>query len=495
MVIEPWCAKGPSELPREQSLLPSDTGVETSLELNTSFSSSPLPIPEELQYQGFYDLSFEKLPDIPRHGWVAGIGRWNPDGRTFTRTGTVDLMLAPKDSKTLYGVRGKHATLHYDDSGSLCIKSPPETPIFLGTEEFSSGSRVITCTSQIVSFGSLTYCLEFVTTKESAYQSNLKMFFEFYLSRPVPPPDISATPSPWDFTIHDWICKGTAGSGGFGTVSAAKHRITSEPAAAKTIIRTSKTMRDIAHESFVLDQLPNHSRLLVKRGIYYERGDSWFTGPDNEDDERHGLPARSERVILIVQPFARLTLAELLPRLSPRLRLIVFHQILEGVNALHSACPAPFVHRDLKLANIGVVSYHDQSITIAILDYGQTIQIRPQDPIRGKAGTPGYQAPEMQLQIHGTALDIWSCGIIGLKIFVPEWRCSSNESTDFQKGVVTLRAHDPTVIQYLLARMLAWEPSERISASDALLHPCFSSITEEPGSPTFPPRKRHRPEG
>ena len=30
-----------------------------------------------------------------------------------------------------------------------------------------------------------------------------------------PPPDISATPSPWDFTIDDCVCKGTAGSGGF----------------------------------------------------------------------------------------------------------------------------------------------------------------------------------------------------------------------------------------------------------------------------------------
>jgi hypothetical protein len=72
------------------------------------------------------------------------------------------------------------------------------------------------------------------------YQSNLNTYFKSYLSIPAPPPDISATPSPWDFTIDDWVCKGTAGSGGFGTVSAAKHRITGEPAAAKTLMRTSK---------------------------------------------------------------------------------------------------------------------------------------------------------------------------------------------------------------------------------------------------------------
>jgi hypothetical protein len=65
-------------------------------------------------------------------------------------------------------------------------------------------------------------------------------------------------------------------------------------------------MRDIAQESLIREQLPDHPRLLVQRGIYYERGDRWFTSPDNEGDERHGLPARPERVVLIIQPFARL---------------------------------------------------------------------------------------------------------------------------------------------------------------------------------------------
>jgi hypothetical protein len=166
-------------------------------------------------------------------------------------------MLAPGPSKKRYRVHGKYATLYFDDLGSLCIKSLPGTSIFLGTEEVS-GSRVVTSKSQLVSFGSPTFCLEFVTADESTYQSNLKTYFRSYLSRPAPPPDISATPSPWHFTIYDWVCKGTAGSGGFGTVSAAKHRLTGEPAAAKIIVRTSKTMGDIAQESLTLGQLPDH---------------------------------------------------------------------------------------------------------------------------------------------------------------------------------------------------------------------------------------------
>jgi hypothetical protein len=82
-----------------------DVERETSSELNGSFGSSPLPAPEGLQYQGFYDLSFEKLPDIPPIGLVAGIGRWNPDGRTFTETGAVDLMLAPRQQEAIQCAR------------------------------------------------------------------------------------------------------------------------------------------------------------------------------------------------------------------------------------------------------------------------------------------------------------------------------------------------------------------------------------------------------
>jgi hypothetical protein len=164
MVIEPWGAPSPLLKPhREQSQSKSppsfsntgDVERDISSELNTSFGSSPLPALEEFQYQGFYDLSFQKILDIPRIGWVAGIGRWNPDGRTFTDTGVVDLMLAPSDGKKLYNVRGKHATLYFNESGSLCIRSPLEAPSFLGTEDFS-GSRVVISKSQIVLFGNLT---------------------------------------------------------------------------------------------------------------------------------------------------------------------------------------------------------------------------------------------------------------------------------------------------------------------------------------------------
>lgn len=119
----------------------------------------------------------------------------------------------------------------------------------------------------------------------------------------------------------------------------------------------------------------------------------------------------------------------------------------------------PLAHRGLKLANIGVVSYDDQNIAIVILDYGQTVQVQPHSPVRGKASTPGYRAPEMQNQVHGTSLDIWSCGIIGLRMFVPEWPHSFNVRAEFEDGVAKLGADNEATPRKLIAQMLKWDPA------------------------------------
>lgn len=106
----------------------------------------------------------------------------------------------------------------------------------------------------------------------------------------------------------------------------------------------------------------------------------------------------------------------------------------------------------------------------------------------------GYQASEMQHQVHGPSLDIWSCEIIGLRIFVPKWQHPSNMRVDFQEGVAMLGADDQNTPRHLLSQMLTWDSSERISASQALLHPCFSPPLEVSNSSTPPARKRHRKE-
>ncbi|KAH6706374.1 hypothetical protein BKA61DRAFT_679555 [Leptodontidium sp. MPI-SDFR-AT-0119] len=97
----------------------------------------------------------------------------------------------------------------------------------------------------------------------------------------------------------------------------------------------------------------------------------------------------------------------------------------------------------------------------------------------------------MPNQIHGPALDIWSCGIIGLRMFVPEWQVSVIPvQADFHKGVGALNSHESTTSEHLIGQMLAWEYDKRISASVALLHPCFATVVKKPSSSDLPVGKR-----
>lgn len=153
--------------------------------------------------------------------------------------------------------------------------------------------------------------------------------------------------------------------------------------------------------------------LLKKCHVEYERGERWFTGPDDEENERHGFATRPERLLLIVKPYARFNLKEIMSNIPYEVRLEAFRQLLEGVNALHSAEPIGFIHRDLKPANMGVVNLSQSKIEIVILDYGQTVHAISCNPADGSAGSPAYRAPEMENQIYGAAVDIWACGVIG----------------------------------------------------------------------------------
>lgn len=99
----------------------------------------------------------------------------------------------------------------------------------------------------------------------------------------------------------------------------------------------------------------------------------------------------------------------------------------------------------------------------------------------------------MPHQIHDLALDIWSCGIIGLRMFVLEWQVSAIPiQADFHKGVGILNSHESTTPEHLIAQMLIWESEKRISAFDTLLYPCFATLVKRLSSLDLLASKRLR---
>lgn len=203
---------------------------------------------------------------------------------------------------------------------------------------------------------------------------------------------------------------------------------------------------------------------------------------------------------IIFQPFARSTLAESLPKITIPMRLVAFRQILQGMLALHNA---GLIHRDLKLANIGVIDYPEQGvldyseqINTVILDYGQTVCQRECDPIPRRIGTIPYLAPEMELKKYGNGVDIWALGVVGYQMFITEgklrWNHVVKDKKSFDPEFALLQKKSSSTIENLLSRMLAWEPAERISAQSALSHAAFSNLTQDHDVIPQPGQKRTR---
>jgi serine/threonine protein kinase len=69
-----------------------------------------------------------------------------------------------------------------------------------------------------------------------------------------------------------------------------------------------------------------------------------------------------------------------------------------------------YVHRDLKLQNLGI--FNGRTI---LLDHGGSILLKPggfAEPVPGEGGTISYMAPEKEMRAYDQAIDVWSLGVV-----------------------------------------------------------------------------------
>ena len=133
--------------------------------------------------------------------------------------------------------------------------------------------------------------------------------------------------------------------------------------------------------------------------------------PKHQNLIRIYLIKEVERRIFIVMEFAsKGTLTDWIKQngaMTERVAQVVFPQILNGVDALHSINIA---HRDLKLENILMTKSSNPKIT----DFSYAIDVDPNKPLSAQyCGSLPYFSPEiLQRQPHNPLLsDIWSIGV------------------------------------------------------------------------------------
>jgi serine/threonine protein kinase len=180
----------------------------------------------------------------------------------------------------------------------------------------------------------------------------------------------------------------------------------------------------------------------------------------------------------------------------------VMKQILEGVNAMHSS---RVIHRDLKPENIFIDS--DDQVKIGDFGISRTFGVSSK-PMSPEVVTIFYRAPELALGMkeYSIPIDMWSCGCIFAELFTTSpifqvkndidlltttFKALGTPTEDTWPGINDMiSAVMPKYPQKLLSvglteaddllnKMLVINPSERISAKEALLHPFFNANFDE----------------
>lgn len=192
------------------------------------------------------------------------------------------------------------------------------------------------------------------------------------------------------------------------------------------------------------------------------------------------------------------------------------YQLLRGLKYIHSA---NVLHRDLKPSNLLV----SEDCDLKIADFGLARTFSETDLMTEYVVTRWYRSPELLLNAQGytAAVDIWSVGCILMELYnkvplfpgrdyVHQFRSITElmgfpSDTDLgyvrsQNAIRYLQQlprfpkqplaekfpHLPPLAVDLIERMLAFDPSKRITAEEGLGHPYLSAMHDETDEPTCP---------
>jgi len=180
------------------------------------------------------------------------------------------------------------------------------------------------------------------------------------------------------------------GEGGFGTVKSAKDKRTGAIRAVKSVSKDSSEAEHLREEMDIM-RLLDHPNIVR----FYE----CF------EDKRYiyMILELCEGGELLDRIMAAGSFSEALAAKSVR-------QMFLAVNYLHQN---HIMHRDLKPENWLLSSRDEVGKTpLKLIDFGISRRFKPGVPVRTKAGTPNYLAPEVLSGRYDEKADVWSTGVV-----------------------------------------------------------------------------------
>ncbi|KIX92154.1 uncharacterized protein Z520_12147 [Fonsecaea multimorphosa CBS 102226] len=406
---------------------------------------------------GYYRLSLEILTNHTRLGWVIG------SGRKDLVNGGVDFLLTLQ--KNRHHVHGRHARLvHHAQNGALMlVVGKGKVVLVNGIERLEGSQRVLGSVRTALSFGNLSYSLEFTGLNENNYRQKLgELFTKLHPDGDVPPMSLELTPLEHHHELHGFLIHSPFASGASGVVSAGFEKSTGQAVAIKRVKRTPATVARIQLEIQIYKKIGNHRNLCHLMADLYSGGDEYSTGKSKIND-----------VYLVHSPLARQTFLDLTVSNRPyEVRISALHQVLKGLAHLHQH---GIMHRDLKPTNMMIVSY--SPVHAIIIDYGSaTFDASSTDHY---CGTIAYLAPEilklkyqnknLNPEPYDCRVDVWAMGLSGYQLFFQApCRWEKGVSSAAHKDIIQNLRSRPASIADVLEKMLSWQPMHRPHANELL---------------------------
>jgi BR serine/threonine kinase len=256
--------------------------------------------------------------------------------------------------------------------------------------------------------------------------------------------------------VGDYILGRTLGSGTTGKVKLGRHKHTDQLVAIKIIKKSQfelkpdldrKIRREVA-----LMRIMDHPHLLRLIGVC---------------ESTHHLS-------MILEYAAHGELFDFLVskrRLELPLAISIFREIVYGVEYLHSY---GICHRDLKPENILLDAFDH----IKIADFGFARWMRT-NIAETSCGSPHYAAPEVVrgFRYDGRAADLWSCGVILYALLAGKLPFDDPSIRSLlakvKAGKFTMPSFFEQNVQNLISRLLAIDPTHRMTMKELKQHPVF----------------------
>ena len=269
---------------------------------------------------------------------------------------------------------------------------------------------------------------------------------------------LEAEPKITDFTLIKEL-----GEGSYSHVLLAQHNITQAQYAIKAIDKRNKNNveeKDYFRREAEIMYRINHPNIIKLYGHFEDNTYCYFIMEYMSGGNAYSLvPKYGQK------------------KISPKMTASILKDVISATYYLHHMIP-PIIHRDIKPENVLINAEMKAKLT----DFGWSNYLNKANMKRTTmCGTPIYLAPELVNNVgHDHRIDIWCIGVLMFELLtgLPPWIGEDVQTLKYNIARMNIRwpKNMDSDAMDLIKKTLRYNPDERISLRNMLMHPFFTKF-------------------